>query len=165
MDKEMSKFGYVLILAVVIAFIAGFVLNVINGNAASDSNVAICDTVDNNSVAAYDGTNVDSSDANTRHCVYTGNPASKKDKKSPDKDTTENPTVNPVVTDTTPDTTVNPVVENPPQNPTDENPACNGNPGNDKCVGNSGENPNGKGTMILDGVGIHGNQGVNHPTK
>jgi len=40
--------------------------------ASQGADVAICDTVDNNAVAAYDGINIDNLDAQTRHCVFVG---------------------------------------------------------------------------------------------
>lgn len=58
-----------------------------------------------------------------------------------------------------PTPTVNPIVTVDPT-PAPEATCDNANPGNDKCKGNAGEDPNGKGTMILDGIGVHGNQDV-----
>jgi len=58
-----------LIVIVLLALIAYAFFTAVDVFAGTDNTVSICDTVDANSTAAYNGHNVDSLDANSRHCV------------------------------------------------------------------------------------------------
>src|SRR5689334_417070 len=87
--KKVSLARPLVILGILLLLAIALLASVKTSHASTSPIVAICDTVDSNAVSAYDGHNVDSSDASTRHCVETGNaPARKEDRKNSGNDTT-----------------------------------------------------------------------------
>src|SRR5690242_4124290 len=86
--KKVSLARPLVILGIVLLLAIALLASVKTSHASTSPIVAICDTVDSNAVSAYDGHNVDSSDASTRHCVETGNAPAKKDKHNGGNNTT-----------------------------------------------------------------------------
>jgi hypothetical protein len=128
--------------------------------AASDNTVSICDTADNNSVAAYDGHNVDQLDANTRHCVDESKPVveikhvKKHDKKS--HTSTATPTT---LTHVNSDVQTHVNHNNPVSGtPVVNHAHCNNGNGN----GAEGCNASTRGNQ--DETPVKGDKDVNHPT-
>ena len=98
-----------LILLLVIAF-----ASVKPSHAMTSEITAICDTVDGNQNAAYNGHNMDSSDAQTRHCTQEGNGSTKKEER---KDNTPSTSMTVIVTPPVivpPVVIVTPPADNPP---------------------------------------------------
>lgn len=121
-EKSLWRVLWIIIIAVILWGMFG---DIVKGLADSDSIVAICDTVDNNAVSAYDGHSVDSSDANSRHCVIVGNESPAK--KQNDTVSTKN-AVQPILVSNNP--TVVPTVENVPTQVPTVTVHCNNGEGN-----------------------------------
>lgn len=107
--------------------------------AASDNTVSICDTVDANVTAAYNGHNVDSLDANSRHCVAdskidTVSSDRHQDEDSPIISTVITVVVNvtpaPIVTNTIPVIVTDDTTPVPAPVVTNDKPKCNNGEGN-----------------------------------
>jgi len=165
----------VLVLIIIVAYAF---YTAVDTFAASDNTVSICDTVDANQTAAYNGHSVDSLDANTRHCVaeHAVTVTAKKH-----NDTVSNVTVNNVpaiVTSSTTTQNTNPVVTTSTSNDTspvvvtdttsddnttttsdDKKAHCNNGNGN----GTEGCNASDKGNQ--DETTVKGDKANEHPSK
>lgn len=142
--KSTNLFNLILIALIILVAYAFF--TAVDVFAGSDVTVAICDTVDHNKVAAYDGVNVDNDDAQTRHCVAPNAPKTQKHNKTNDTVSTMptstpiapvapivtvEPTQSPVAPDNTPVVTSTPDVPNTPVST----------PATDKCNNGFGNGP------------------------
>lgn len=138
---------------------------VTHASASGSADVAICDTVDGNNTAAYDGLPVDNSDAQTRHCVFVSNDTvstgkhDKQNKPVLKQDKTNKPVVVPPVD--VPTVTEDKPVENDQTVVThDDKPKhCNNGNGN----GAEGCNASNKGNQ--DETTVKGDKAENHPSK
>lgn len=125
-----------------VILLAVILMSLLGGNSVHAAPI-VCNPIDSNQVASYNGVNIDTLDANTRHCEFTGDV--QKNKHSHPATTTQ---VNTVSTQDVPATSTHSV----------KNKHCNNGNGN----GAEGCNASDKGNN--DETPAKGDKDINHPT-